>query len=136
MELQGRIKLITPVQTFGNNGFQKRELVIVTEEQYPQPIIIEFTQGNCDLLNAFQVGEIVKVDFNIRGREWLSPQGEMKYFNSLNGWRVTPMEKMAPQGQQAQSTPPPVAPIAPDRAFTPQPITPAGDDLEGDGLPF
>ena len=46
------------------------------------------------------------------------------------------LKKMAPQGQQTQSTPPPVAPIAPDRAFTPQPITPAGDDLEGDGLPF
>ena len=26
--------------------------------------------------------------FNIRGREWTSPQGEVKYFNSLDAWRV------------------------------------------------
>ena len=51
MELQGRIKVITPVQTFGANGFQKRELIIVTEEQYPQTISFDFTQGNCELLN-------------------------------------------------------------------------------------
>ena len=87
MELQGRIKVITPVQTFGANGFQKRELIIVTEEQYPQTISIDFTQGNCELLNGYQVGQVVKVTFDIRGREWTNPQGEVKYFNSLVAWR-------------------------------------------------
>ena len=82
MELQGRIKLITPIQTFGNNGFQKRELIIVTEEQYPQTISFDFTQGNCELLNNYQVGQVVKITFDIRGREWTNPQGEVKYFNT------------------------------------------------------
>ena len=54
MELQGRIKLITPIQEYGANGFRKRELIIVTEEQYPQTISLEFTQGNCELLNGYQ----------------------------------------------------------------------------------
>lgn len=64
----------------------------MTEEQYPQPINIEFTQDKVDLLSAHKVGDKVKVHINIRGREWTSPQGEVKYFNSIVGWR---MEKEA-----------------------------------------
>ena len=137
MELQGRIKKITPVQTFGDNGFRKRELIITTEEQYPQSILIEFTQGNCDQLNSFHEGEIVKVDFSIRGREWQSPQGEIKYFNSLNGWRITHLEA-TPSAAPQSSTPPPVAPITPEKSFATHPATPLSNDLNDDGgdLPF
>ncbi|MBW8362564.1 DUF3127 domain-containing protein [Chryseobacterium sp.] len=87
MELQGTIKKISDIQTFAS-GFQKREMVILTEEQYPQPINIEFLQEKGDLLNTFKEGEKVKVQINIRGREWTSPQGEVKYFNSITGWRI------------------------------------------------
>ena len=55
MELQGKIKLIGETQTFGVNGFRKRELVITTEEQYPQHIMVEFVQDKTDLLNNYQV---------------------------------------------------------------------------------
>ena len=41
MEILGKIKLIGEVKTFGDNGFRKRELVVTTEEQYPQHIIID-----------------------------------------------------------------------------------------------
>jgi hypothetical protein len=51
---------------------KKRELVVTTEEQYPQHIMIEFTQDKCDLLNNYSVGETVKVGINLRGREWES----------------------------------------------------------------
>ena len=61
MELQGKIKLIGETQTFGANGFRKREVVITTEEQYPQSIMIEFTQDKSDLLNAYSVGQNVKI---------------------------------------------------------------------------
>ena len=91
MELQGTIKKITDIQTFAS-GFQKREMILLTEEQYPQPISIEFLQDKADLVNNFNEGEKVKVSINIRGREWTSPQGEVKYFNSIVGWRV---EKVA-----------------------------------------
>ncbi|MFC0345682.1 DUF3127 domain-containing protein [Epilithonimonas hispanica] len=87
MELTGTIKKISDLQTFAS-GFQKKELVLLTEEQYPQPINIEFTQDKVDLLNAHKVGDKVKVHINIRGREWTSPQGEVKYFNSIVGWRM------------------------------------------------
>ena len=91
MELQGTVKKITEVQTFAS-GFQKREMVLTTEEQYPQPINIEFLQEKGDLLNQLKEGDKVKVAINIRGREWTSPQGEVKYFNSITGWKVESLE--------------------------------------------
>jgi len=88
MEVSGRIKMIDETKAFGANGFRKRELVVTTDEQYPQHIMIEFTQDKCDLLNSYRVGEPVKVSINLRGREWVNPQGETKYFNSIQGWRI------------------------------------------------
>lgn len=92
MEVTGKIKVIGETQTFGNNGFRKRELVIVTDEQYPQTLMIEFVQDKVDLLNKYNVGETTKVSINLRGREWVSPQGETKYFNSIQGWRIEGLE--------------------------------------------
>ena len=60
MEVIGKVKLISEVQTFGSNGFRKRELVVTTDEQYPQMIMVEFVQDKCDLLNNFAVGQDVK----------------------------------------------------------------------------
>lgn len=88
MEVNGRIKVINETEVFGANGFRKREMVVTTDEQYPQHIMIEFTQDKCDLLNNYTVGEPVKVSINLRGREWVNPQGETKYFNSIQGWRI------------------------------------------------
>ena len=87
MELIGTIKKISDLQTFAS-GFQKKEMVLLTEEQYPQPINIEYLSEKVDLLNSFNVGDKVKVFINIRGREWTSPQGEVKYFNSITAWRM------------------------------------------------
>ena len=87
MELQGTVKKVGETQTFAS-GFQKRELVLLTEEQYPQPIQIDFLSDKIDLLNNVSEGESVKVGINIRGREWTNPQGEVKYFNSISAWRL------------------------------------------------
>lgn len=87
MEITGTIKKISEIMTFGS-GFQKRELVVLTNETYPQPIMIEFLSDNIDLLNNCKEGESVKVGINIRGREWTSPIGETKYFNSIVAWRI------------------------------------------------
>lgn len=91
MELQGTVKKISEIQTFAS-GFQKREMVILTEEQYPQPINVEFLQEKGDLLNNLKEGDKVKIGINLRGREWTSPQGEVKYFNSIIGWRVEKLD--------------------------------------------
>ena len=92
MEIEGTIKLIDETKTYGANGFRKRELVITTEEQYPQPLLIEFVQDKTNLLDGFSVGQQVKVSINLKGREWTSPQGETKYFNSIQGWRIEQLQ--------------------------------------------
>lgn len=95
MEVIGKIKLIGETQTFGSNGFRKRELVVTTDEQYPQMLMIEFIQDKVDLLNNYAVGQDVKVSINLRGREWINPQGEAKYFNSIQGWRIENLSQAA-----------------------------------------
>ncbi|QAA81862.1 DUF3127 domain-containing protein [Aequorivita sp. H23M31] len=125
MELQGKIKMIDETKTFGNNGFRKREMVITTEEQYPQSIMIEFVQDKTDLLNSYRVGQDVKVSINIRGREWTNPQGEVKYFNSIQGWRIESLTQAPDSGNRP--------PVPPAEAFEP-----ANDynEEEHDDLPF
>jgi hypothetical protein len=88
MEITGKLYAKGEIKTFGANGFQKQEIVIETSEQYPQKIMIEFTQDKTDLTHPFEIGDDVKVGINIRGREWQSPLDEMKYFNSIQGWRI------------------------------------------------
>ena len=125
MEIQGRIKLIDETKTYGSNGFRKRELVITTEEQYPQHLLVEFIQDKTDLLDKFSVGQQVKVSINLRGREWVNPQGETKYFNSIQGWRIEAMEEAAPE--------PGMPPTPPLESFEP------ADNLQEedfDDLPF
>ena len=100
MEVTGKIKLINAEQTFGASGFRKRELVITTNEQYPQMLMIEFVQDKCDLLNSYQVGQDVKVAINLRGREWINPEGIAKYFNSIQGWRIENLQAVAPQNAE------------------------------------
>lgn len=88
MEITGKIKVLNETQSIGDNGFRKREVVITTEEQYPQHISIEFIQDKCDLLNGYVVGQEVKLDLNLRGREWINPEGIAKYFNAIQGWKI------------------------------------------------
>jgi len=123
MEVTGKIKVINPEQQVSPT-FKKRELVITTEEQYPQSIMIEFTQDKSDLLTNYKVGDAVKVSINIGGREWVNPQGETKYFNSIKGWRIEKLQAEAPQ----QMPPMPAA----------QTFEPASNfnEEEHDDLPF
>jgi len=97
MEVTGKIKWLDETKTYGSNGFRKREVVITTEEQYPQHILVEFVQDKCDLLNSFSEGQAVKIGINLRGREWVNPQGETKYFNSVQGWRIEGQAAAAPE---------------------------------------
>ena len=125
MEVQGSIKVIGEVQEISAT-FKKRELVVTTDEQYPQTISIEFIQDKTDLLNSFEVGQNVKVNINLRGREWKNPQTkEIKYFNSIQGWRIELIE-VASQKEDL----PPLDNLSP--------FEPASDskDEDLDDLPF
>ena len=92
MEVQGEVKLIGKIQKIGSKGFVKAELIVETDGEYPQPINIEFTGDNTDFLAKLSVGDLVKVFINLRGREWTSPEGVVKYFNSIQGWKVDVLE--------------------------------------------
>jgi hypothetical protein len=85
--VNGKIKVINAEQVV-SASFKKRELVVTTDEQYPQHIMIEFTQDKCDLLNKYKLGDQVIVLINLRGREYTNPKGEIKYFNSIQGWKI------------------------------------------------
>ena len=107
MEVTGRVKVINAEQQV-SASFKKRELVVTTDEQYPQHIMVEFTQDKCDFLNNYRPGDNVKVSINLRGREWINPQGEAKYFNSIQGWRIEKVQADAPmQSHQSQQPPMP-----------------------------
>ena len=151
MEIQGRIKTIFATETVGQNGFQKRDLVITTDGQYPQDIIIQFAQGNCAVLDRFQVGQMVKIHFNLQGREWTSPQGEVKYFNTVVGWKIEvvqpvqqyqqPMQQyqQAPQGyvQQPQYAQPSYPPQGKPQYQQAQMFNNYGQaPSQGDGIPY
>ena len=123
MELLGKIKQIGDTKTYGDNGFRKRELVLTTEEQYPQHILIEFIQNNCELLDNYSIGQTVRIGINIRGREWESPDQGIKYFNSIQGWRIESLD------DQVMDSAPEDLPIESDNP-------PKDDDLTEDDLPF
>lgn len=110
MEVSGRIKLIGETKEFGNNGFKKRECVITTQEQYPQTLLVEFTQNNTTSLDSYSEGDEVTIQINLRGREWTNPQGEVKYFTSLNGWRIEKSGATASGGQAPMQDIPAPAP--------------------------
>ena len=124
MEITGKIKIIDETRTYGTSGFKKRELVVTTEEQYPQMLMVEFVQDKCDLLNSYNVGDDVKVSINLRGREWINPEGEAKYFNSIQGWRIEKLQS------ETNTEVPPIEAID---AFEPADNL---TDEEPDDLPF
>ena len=107
MEIEGKIKLIGETQTYGSNGFKKRDYVIVTDEKYPQNILIELQQDKTELIEPYKIGDNIKTSINLRGREWVSPQGETKYFNSIVGWRIesvqsAPKQDLPPKSEDAK----------------------------------
>jgi hypothetical protein len=87
MEVKGKIKFIGSTQQVSEK-FSKREIVVTTDEQFPQHISIEFNQDKCAVLDKYSIGDDVEVGINLKGREWTNPQGETKYFNSIQGWNI------------------------------------------------
>ena len=89
MQLKGRIELIKDAQQV-TSTFTKRELVLTTDENtdYPQSVLVEFTQDKTSLLDQYNVGDVVTVDINIRGRKWTAPDGVDKYFNTIQAWKI------------------------------------------------
>jgi hypothetical protein len=97
-KITGTIKVLNPTVQVSEK-FSKREFVLTENtSQYPQDILFQAVQDRCALLDGMNVGEQIEVSFNLRGREWTSPQGEVKYFNSLDAWRIDKMGQGMPAG--------------------------------------
>jgi hypothetical protein len=128
MDITGIIKVKGEEQQVSEK-FKKRDLILTdNSSQYPQHISFQLTQDKCSLIDAYKVGDEVKVYFNLRGREWTSPQGEVKYFNTLEAWRLEGGSKggSAPAAAQSSNN------SIPDDA--PSTFTAASD--QDDDLPF
>lgn len=88
MEITGILKVKGETTTVSDK-FKKRDIVITdNSSQYPQHISMQLTQDKCGLVDQYAVGSELKVHFNLRGRLWTSPQGEEKYFNTIEAWRI------------------------------------------------
>ena len=98
-----KIKLIHATQQV-TEKFSKREFVVTDgmDSDYPQHILLQATRDKCGLLDQFKVNDVVDIAINIRGREWTSPQGEIKYFNSIEAWRI---EHAAGQATMSNNAP-------------------------------
>lgn len=88
LQVKGKLKVKSSEQIVSDR-FRKREFVLLDDStQYPQYISFQLTQDKCSLIDPINIGDEITVSFNLRGREWKSPKGEIKYFNSLEAWRI------------------------------------------------
>ena len=88
MEVTGKLRAIFDTKQVSER-FTKREFVLeLTDGKYPQSVLFQLTGDRCAAIDQFRVGDEVRLEFNLRGREWKSPQGDVKYFNSLDVWRI------------------------------------------------
>ena len=110
MEIKATIKKISETVQISER-FRKREFVVeyASNPDYPQPLQFEMVQDRCELLDSFQEGQQVEISFDLRGREWTNPEGQVKYFNSLQAWKLVAKNNSAeppsPKPAQRSSEP-------------------------------
>jgi hypothetical protein len=86
-KFEGRIIAITETVQVSDK-FKKREIVLEDNGTYPQTICFQLAQDKCDLANPLVIGQMATVHYNLRGKSWTNPQGETKYFNTLDVWKI------------------------------------------------
>ena len=128
MKITGTIHEIKDIQQISDT-FKKRSCIVTYTEnpQYPEYVTFDCIQEQCGLLDDFQVGQSVEVHFNLKGRKWTSPAGEIRYFNTLQVWRIVALQPGNGSGEaDAQPNTPPSSTVT----------SHAGVDEAGDELPF
>jgi hypothetical protein len=101
MKVTGKIYNVGALRVVSEK-FKSKDVVILTEDKYPQYITVQFTQDKTELISQEDIGDQVEVSINLRGREWKSPTGEIKYFNTIEGWQINAVEgavKLTPTPQ-------------------------------------
>lgn len=108
LEATGKIHLINGTETRGNFTFRKFVVEMSDNPKYPQFVEFQTTRDGIEKLDSFKVGDEIRVTFNLRGRVWNSPSGEVKYFNTLDAWKIDGVATTQPA--KASSPPPASAP--------------------------
>jgi len=132
-DIRGKLHQVSETHQVSER-FSKREFVVeIADGKYPQLVSFQATGDRIAQLDGLAVGDEVDVTFNLRGREWTSPKGEVKYFNTLDVWKVAPVPTSKP-ASRGGSHEPPTAPrdefgfpddipfATCDMAFEPSPI--------------
>lgn len=100
----GKIKRISKIQQV-TDTFKKREFVIETDEQYPQTIGFEVIQDKINIIDNYNVGDLIEVFFNLRGREWQKDASSpIRVFNSLHAWRIQKVETEQANSPTSENT--------------------------------
>lgn len=87
-QITGKVVRVLDTKTTGANSYKSRSIHVKTDEQYSQTLDIQFSQEKVILLDNFKEGDNVKIDINLKGREWVNEKGETSVFNSLVGWKI------------------------------------------------
>ena len=120
MEATGKLHTIFDTKQVSER-FTKREFVLeIADGKYPQTVLFQLTGDRCANLDEFQVGDEVRLEFNLRGREWKSPSGDIKFFNSLDVWRIE-AARQARRPARRSDAPPPDMDAVPARTDEPRP---------------
>jgi hypothetical protein len=92
-KFKGEVVFVTPT-TSVSDKFKKREVTLKSQDEYPQYVTFQLTQDKCDLANNLKTGEVVEVQYNLRGRKWEAQDGTIKYFNSIEAWTMSLSSKI------------------------------------------
>ena len=132
IDVTGKLHLIFDTKKVSDR-FTKREFVVeIADGKYPQMVLFQLTGDRCNVLDRFSVGDAIRVSFDLRGREWRSPTGEVKYFNSLDAWRLEPAGTNTSAGRRGNGDreAPAFEPSFPVAEYEPRPtdLGPTRDD--------
>ena len=108
LEITGKIHAVFEAKQI-TERFRKREFVVEMGDNpnYPQYVLFQLTGDRCEALDGFEKGDEVRVDFCLRGREWTSPQNEIRYFNSLDVWTLEKLGGSRDVGPPSHDSVPP-----------------------------
>ncbi len=139
LDLTGTLIEKFPTQQI-KETFKKREFVIETRKDINGTIISDFikfqlTQVKCDLLDVYNVGDTLRVSFNLRGTKWTKQDGTIGYITNLEAWRLEKGDAAAPQQNNTYQA---AAPSATQASGAPQYTATdfAPSDNVADDLPF
>jgi hypothetical protein len=89
MKITGKLKVKNDVIQV-SEAFSKREFVLtVVDGAFSNDILIQLTKDKVTLINDINIGSMLEVEANLKGKEWISPSGDVKYFNTIEAWKIT-----------------------------------------------